>query len=47
MINVSVTLVTSPILVDVNLNLRVGSVLTEINDTIDANGTTIINDPLT
>lgn len=46
MILISVTLVTNPILVDVNLNLRIGQNLTVIDDTIDGNGTTIIDDPL-
>lgn len=46
MIQVDVVIVTEPIQVDVNLNKRVGTVLTRINDTIDNNSTAIINDIL-
>lgn len=46
MIQVDVVIVTEPIQVEVNLNKRVGAVLTAINDTIDNNSTVIINDIL-
>ena len=46
MIEVTVQIITQPINVAVSLDGRIGEYLTEINDTIDANTTVIINDPL-
>lgn len=47
MIQIEVEIITEPLQIDVTLDARIGANLTVINDTIDANGTTIINDPLT
>lgn len=44
MINVSIQLITTPILVTVSINERVGAVLSGIRDTIFNNGTTIVKD---
>ena len=46
MIQIEVNIVTQPIQIEINLDRKIGDTLSGIEDTIDANGTFIIEDDL-